>query len=81
MAQTIYPSRLVGFAEMVKLHGDNWKYHGMRAAERLNDEGRRNAFIRADGNNTDEWHEWWASLWAVKYNSRAKARAKREAAK
>ena len=81
MAQTIYPSRLVGFAEMVKLYGDNWQYHGMRAAERLNDEGRRLAFIRADGVSTVEFKEYWASLYAVKYNSRAQARAKAEAAK
>ena len=81
MALTIYPTRLVGFAEMVKIHGDNWQYHGMRAAERLNDEGRRIAFIRANGESTDEWREWWASLCAVKYNSRAQARAKREEAK
>lgn len=81
MAQRIYPSPLVGFAEMVKLHGDNWQYHGMRTAERLNDEGRRLAFIRADGESTVECKEYWASFWAVKYNSRAQARAKREAAK
>lgn len=81
MAQTIYPTRLVGFAEMVKLHGDNWQYHGMRAAERLNDEGRRIAFIWANGESTVESKEYWASIMAVKYNSRAQARAKREAAK
>ena len=79
MAQRIYPCRLVGFAEMVKLHGDNWQYHGWLTAERLNDEGRRIAFIKANGENTDEWHEWWASLYAVKYNSRSQARAKRAA--
>ena len=81
MAQTIYPTRLVGFAEMVKLHGDAWQYHGMRAAERLNDEGRRLAFIWAAGSSTAASKDWWASLWAVKYNSRAQARAKAEAAK
>lgn len=81
MKPTIYPTRLVGFAEMVKLHGDNWQYHGMFAAARLNDEGRRIAFMRADGESTVEWKEYWASLLAVKYNSRAQARAKAEAAK
>lgn len=79
MERLTYPTPLIGFAEMVRQHGDNWQYHGWTLAERLQDAGRKMAFLKACGENNDEWREWWASLTTVKYNSRAIIRAKKVA--
>lgn len=50
-------SRPLGFAEMVRRHGDDWLYEGLCYASAIHDDRLKKAYLSAKQPNTQDWRD------------------------